>query len=1552
MPVGFNSPARNLFLLGSTGSQVVGNFFKTIDKSAGTDGVYAPDEIAYNVIDQKYFLAGTASDSNSRTFGWFEKRDEAGTADFEYGLQSSIPTENTTLRAMELDVNNNLVVAGIAGNVPWIAKSDNNGAIQWFATTNTADVRYLGLASDSSGNYYACGRTSLTASDTQAFVEKFDGNGNPGWGKQGYMLGRDVVLKSIDVNDRGEAVAVGYLEDDSNYKGYIIKINANTGDVMWDRTLSADDTILCTDCYIDTKDQIYVTVTGATDSYLVKYTPEGNMQWQRKTAQTGASISYKQVSSDGETGQTITFGTYDDGNDVVGLLSKYSRNGDLVFRRKLQSSFNNSDTFSSLSLYSDPSFYYLLYVDSPVSGLNGTPDKYTYGKVSSSGNGLGAFQYTEGTGVTIDYEILAEPDEIGRLSDGSVRNDTSDLIAYPFGANNILFDDLSTQVTNKKRQMDGPGSFQYSGSPAIRVADFQEINLLGDVYSGSGDWLDQSGNGNDGTTSFTTTVEEPFPGAGSVEFDGTSGTNLTISGTGSILGTNDFTIEFFIYSDSTADRRVFSLGVNNQAGSFVLIKDASGIRMNYGVNTSSSGNLTVVGGGWHHVAVVRNSNNVRIYIDGVLDKDHGTVSDNLNATTLYIGDDPTLNNYELIGLISNLRVVQSALYTANFTPPTTSLTAIAGTQLLTCQGGTIADASTNNLTITANGNAAAAVSTTSGPTHNAAGYWEFNTTGSSPKFEGDYIEVDYDTNLIATGFSLEFWFNGITTGSQAAQFIATQGFMGGGSDNDSTWRIERSNSQTGTIEFSVNNGSGFGQNELISTNFPDGTWHHCVCTFNNGTSTIYKNGVQDVQSTSYTGTPTHPAVDHVLRIGARYDNAPYAFNGSIGEFRIYPRALTPAQVQQNFNASQFKYTNVRPNTTPFFTSNPIVINNNLLLNYDFGSGACIQKSSNIAPGSQEIIVDDAVDNGAAFGDQECVAVGYGKVVVGARGEDNGSYVNGGKAYVYNATTGALEVTLTPSNIAGNDMLFGNAVDIDDTTGRIAVTTPSSIYLYDADGSNEVVIDSTTTLPISPPGGLSFGTSVAISSGRVWTADDNVPTGPTYNGTVYCFDAETGAFIYQLRPKYELDNFYNYGHFLAAGEGKLAVGSGSITHSVTGRAVTGKVYLYDVDGSNEKVIEPLNLTTSSQFGEMSDLDIGYGMIVIGAARQQRTEDPQKIGSGEVFVFDTEGNFKFSIRPSDDPADEDADGMGFGGSVAISSDRIAVGARYYVGNAGGVAGRAYLFDHTGKELQAWIPPTVPIGDASDFGSAMDAAGGTLAIGAAGGSPDLSGRVYIYPVTGTASGKVLNLSNPNVHTATFDAETAGQSPEFKTGNGGFLAFGNKESIRFGSLNDLGFPTGSQSHTITLECWVQARAGVNVNQIFAGIQTPTTQRLYLASHQNKWDFGWGDYSWTVGFTGGTSATDRADTVQNTWTHYCLSINSGVAKLYINSAFTIEKTDTAVDLETGDFPIGGFFEPSETYNANNSKQNYIGEFRIYDSALSTAQVSQNYNATRARYGV
>ena len=539
MPVGFSSPARNLFLLGSTGAQVVSNFFESVSKASTTDGVFIPDEIRYIDINKKYALAGSAADSNSKGFGWLERQDydlETGnlTTDYSVRIESPQAGVTTTLRAMELDSNNNLIVAGFTGTVPWIAKYSNDGVLDWQSTTNSANVRYLGVTSDSSGNYYACGRTSLTAADTQAFVEKFDSNGNPGWGKQAFMLGRDVVLEKISANDRGEVVAVGFLEDDSADKGYIVKIDTATGEVLWDRTLernisgygggfSPDDiapaNVKCTACYIDSLDQIYVVgtidgnspVDNGVGEFLIKYSPEGNIIWQRErdtnhyTILDGAPNTVPfDVKSDGETEQTVVLSVEDYGSfalfDADIFISKYSKNGDLVFRRKIS---KGNDNLGAACLDADPSFYYIMFRDQRVDALAGEPDRYTFGKVSTSGNGLGDFEYNDGTATLIDYTAVVSVDgspppenKIGRLSDGSVTNSVSDLMTYPFNANKLLFDDLATQVSNKKRQMDSADSFEYSGSPAIRPADFQEMNLLGDkirieetVSGGSGNVL-------------------------------------------------------------------------------------------------------------------------------------------------------------------------------------------------------------------------------------------------------------------------------------------------------------------------------------------------------------------------------------------------------------------------------------------------------------------------------------------------------------------------------------------------------------------------------------------------------------------------------------------------------------------------------------------------------------------------------------------------------------------------------------------------------------------------------------------------------------------------------------------------------------------------------------------------------------------------------------------------------------------------------------------------------------------------------------------------------
>lgn len=658
MPIGFNSASRNLFLLGSTGEQLVTNFFKTIDQSVNNDGRYLPDEIRYNVPDQKFLLAGSASDSTSKGFGWFEKRDQTGNAEWNIKIQATEAGVNTTLRALELDSNNNLIVVGKTGTIPWIAKYSNSGVLEWQSASNSNDVEYTGITSDTNGNYYVCGNTPKQGlfgqpATAQAFVEKFDSVGDIyAWGKKAIMLGRDVVLSKIAVNSQGEVVAVGYIEDDSSDKGYIIKINAVTGEILWDKTLSPDisgGNPICSDVYIDNKDQIYVTVSDGNFGYLLKYTAEGNIIWQKRSNQSSGVISFDQVKSDGETEQTIVMGTYNDGVDTQGVLSKYSKNGSLVWSRTIFSSFitfpSTVNNFEQPSLDADPSFYYFLYTDDGGSSFDGKPDRYTFGKVSTSGNGLGNFQYTEGTGETIDYKIFNIGDVIGRLSDGSVRQDSSDLITYPFSANKLLFDDFATQVANKKRQMDSADSFEYQNTnssgtyPKIsKDAIVYDSNLLLNydfanraTYDGSGSIVN-----NLSSTSYPGTASDGslFSSAGYYEFEG----NQYIEhATNSFPLTGDVaaTLECWIYYTTTfsgaTTEAIFAYGDGPTTGDTIALglfdDHRLGMFFNGGTNIGTlAGAMTSYKNTWCHVVGTKSpgstgtpggTQTISLYVNGV-----------------------------------------------------------------------------------------------------------------------------------------------------------------------------------------------------------------------------------------------------------------------------------------------------------------------------------------------------------------------------------------------------------------------------------------------------------------------------------------------------------------------------------------------------------------------------------------------------------------------------------------------------------------------------------------------------------------------------------------------------------------------------------------------------------------------------------------------------------------------------------------------------------------------------------------------------------------------
>ena len=191
-------------------------------------------------------------------------------------------------------------------------------------------------------------------------------------------------------------------------------------------------------------------------------------------------------------------------------------------------------------------------------------------------------------------------------------------------------------------------------------------------------------------------------GDGSVEFDG-SGDYLTVPSSSDLtFGTGDFTVEMWVYADNFTNRNTFyDSRPSGAVNGMVIGSEVSTGQLKVYMNPSSGSDQIVDStdfstGSWYHVAVTCDSTTVRLFVNGVL-KDTGTGRDLSNTDPVNIGyKTSSLSSYDYLdGKISNLRVLKgTALYTSNFTVPTSALTNVTNTKLLCCQ-------SSNSATIAA-----------------------------------------------------------------------------------------------------------------------------------------------------------------------------------------------------------------------------------------------------------------------------------------------------------------------------------------------------------------------------------------------------------------------------------------------------------------------------------------------------------------------------------------------------------------------------------------------------------------------------------------------------------------------------------------------------------------------------------------------------------------------------------------------------------------------------------------------------------------------------------
>jgi hypothetical protein len=375
-------------------------------------------------------------------------------------------------------------------------------------------------------------------------------------------------------------------------------------------------------------------------------------------------------------------------------------------------------------------------------------------------------------------------------------------------------------------------------------------------------------------------------------FNGTT-QYVSVGGTTSLSA--NFTIEFWFFPSSSANNNFFGIDDTQNPNSLACTYNAGGPSINVfaDAGTPISSGAPVVLNSWNHVALVRSSSTVTVYVNGV-QKATGSVPNSISGS-LQIGRWLDSGSYTngITGYMSNFRVSNTNIYSGStFTVPTSPLTSSANTLLLTLQDNRVKDNSSSPKTLTVSGSPPVQAFQPFSP---AASY-AAATYGGSGYFGGtsDYLTIANNAAFdLGTGdCTIEAW---IFTNSLSANQTVFSAFPASGTITGYAFNVTTSgyiivdSFVSGTEQFIQSN------NNPITAN----SWFHIAYTRSGGTNRLFVNGNLCTTSTN-TLVQALNTGGNSQKVGYQgYAGFLYPFNGYISNLRvvkgtaIYTAAFTP-----------------------------------------------------------------------------------------------------------------------------------------------------------------------------------------------------------------------------------------------------------------------------------------------------------------------------------------------------------------------------------------------------------------------------------------------------------------------------------------------------------------------------------------------------------------------------------------------------------------------------------------------------------------------------------
>lgn len=229
------------------------------------------------------FLAKFAANgilSWSRTLG--------GTTDYEYGYSLDQTSDGGYI------VTGKLATWGAGNGDMYISKYTSAGALSWTKMWggSSADVGYY-VIETSDGGYAVTGQTSSFGTGGDLFLAKYASDGtltwNKTWGGTGVEVGRTITQTGDD-----EYILTGYT---ASYGGggndMVVLKFSSSGTLLWNKTWGGTGgeigygTVLTSDGDLIVTGQTSSYGAGNGDTFMAKYTSDGNLLWNKTWGGTG-----------------------------------------------------------------------------------------------------------------------------------------------------------------------------------------------------------------------------------------------------------------------------------------------------------------------------------------------------------------------------------------------------------------------------------------------------------------------------------------------------------------------------------------------------------------------------------------------------------------------------------------------------------------------------------------------------------------------------------------------------------------------------------------------------------------------------------------------------------------------------------------------------------------------------------------------------------------------------------------------------------------------------------------------------------------------------------------------------------------------------------------------------------------------------------------------------------------------------------------------------------------------------------------------------------------